>query len=66
MAATMTTKYLEVPGGFVTLSVYGREGEGGIPALYIHGGPGGNKESFRPMAERIAEDRAVYLYDQIG
>ena len=37
MAATMTTKYLEVPGGFVTLSVYGREGEGGIPALYIHG-----------------------------
>ena len=37
MAATMTTKYLEVPGGCVTLSVYGREGEGGIPALYIHG-----------------------------
>ena len=33
MAATMTTKYLEVPGGFVTLRVYLLEGEGGIPEL---------------------------------
>ena len=68
MAATKLTKHhlINVPGGFVTLDVYGQEGEGGIPALYIHGGPGGNKKSFQPMAERIAEDRTVYLYDQIG
>ena len=36
MAATKLTKHhlINVPGGFVTLDVYGQEGEGGIPALY--------------------------------
>ena len=35
MAATKLTKHhlINVPGGFVTLDVYGQEGAGGIPAL---------------------------------
>lgn len=66
MAVSMKTEYIDVPGGYLCLNVYGAEKNSNIPVLYIHGGPGGNIESFRPMAERIAEDRTVYLYNQLG
>lgn len=66
MAVSMKTEYLNIPGGYICLNVYGAENNSQIPVLYIHGGPGGNIESFRPMAERLAEDRTVYLYNQLG
>lgn len=66
MNVKMKTKYIEVPGGFLSLNIYGDENSQNIPILYIHGGPGGNIESFRPMAERFAADRPVYLYNQLG
>jgi L-proline amide hydrolase len=44
---------------------YRRVGEGGIPLLALHGGPGSTHHYFAPL-ERLAEERAVVLYDQIG
>ena len=66
MAVSMKTEYINVPGGFISLNIYGAENSQNIPVLYIHGGPGGNIESFRPMAAMLAEDRTVYLYNQLG
>ncbi|MBR4400720.1 MAG: proline iminopeptidase-family hydrolase [Synergistes sp.] len=66
MAVNLKQEYISVPGGFVCLNIYGSGSSKDIPILYIHGGPGGNIESFRPMAERFAESRTVYLYNQLG
>ena len=65
MPVSVSSEYLNVPGGFINLETYDGGGSG-IPLLYVHGGPGGNCESFRPMAERLAETRKVYLYNQLG
>jgi proline-specific peptidase len=40
-------------------------GDGGIPLLALHGGPGSTHHYFAPL-ERLADERAVVLYDQIG
>ena len=45
MAVSMKTEYIDVPGGYLCLNVYGAEKNSTIPVLYIHGGPGGNIES---------------------
>jgi proline-specific peptidase len=42
-----------------------RVGEGGIPLLALHGGPGSTHHYFAPL-ERLGDERAVVLYDQIG
>jgi proline-specific peptidase len=42
-----------------------RVGDGGIPLLALHGGPGSTHHYFAPL-ERLADERAVVLYDQIG
>jgi proline-specific peptidase len=42
-----------------------RVGEGGIPLLALHGGPGSTHHYFAPL-ERLAPERTVVLYDQIG
>ena len=52
MPVTVKSEYLNVPGGFVNLETYDGGGSG-IPLLYVHGGPGGNCESFKPMAVRL-------------
>ena len=65
MPVTVKSEYLNVPGGFVNLETYDGGGSG-IPLLYVHGGPGGNCESFKPMAVRLAETRNVYMYNQLG
>lgn len=65
MVTKMSTEYINVPGGFISLSKLG-DIEETVPVLYIHGGPGGNCSSFMPMAEKLAENRIVYLYNQIG
>ena len=65
MAIEMQTKYIDVPGGYVGLNVLG-ENDSAIPILYLHGGPGGNFESFTPMAEMLAKDCKVYMSNQLG
>jgi proline iminopeptidase len=42
-----------------------RVGEGGIPLLALHGGPGSTHHYFAPL-ERLGDERVVVLYDQIG
>jgi proline-specific peptidase len=42
-----------------------RVGEDGIPLLALHGGPGSTHHYFAPL-ERLAPERTVFLYDQIG
>jgi proline-specific peptidase len=42
-----------------------RVGEDGIPLLALHGGPGSTHHYFAPL-ERLARERTVVLYDQIG
>jgi proline-specific peptidase len=42
-----------------------RVGDGGIPLLALHGGPGSTHHYFAPL-ERLAGERTVVLYDQIG
>jgi proline-specific peptidase len=45
--------------------VAGDLGSGAIPLLALHGGPGSTHNYFAPL-ERLAEERPVVLYDQIG
>ncbi len=54
--------YLEVPGGQVWYRVVG---EGGIPLLCLHGGPGFTHYYLEPL-EDLAEGRRVIFYDQLG
>jgi proline-specific peptidase len=55
---------VEVTGGSVWSAWMGpREG---IPVLLLHGGPGAACDYLLPLAERLAEHRAVVVYDQLG
>jgi proline iminopeptidase len=56
-------RYLESSNGKIAYYVY-NEKLSKIPALFIHGGPGG--ESNTERVRRLALDRPVYLYDQLG
>jgi len=44
---------------------YRRVGHGGIPLLTLHGGPGAGHDYLEPL-ERLATDRSVIFYDQLG
>jgi proline-specific peptidase len=44
---------------------YRRVGNGGIPLLTLHGGPGAGHDYLQPL-ERLATDRPVIFYDQLG
>ncbi len=44
---------------------YRRIGEGGVPLLLLHGGPGAGHDDLEPLAG-LAENRAVIFYDQLG
>src|SRR5688500_14664177 len=55
--------YVEVPGGRVWYEVVG--GGGGVPLLALHGGPGFTHDYLEPLA-RLADDRPVGFYDQLG
>lgn len=59
------TQYIDVPGGYIGIQILGNN-DSNIPILFLHGGPGGNFESFTPMAEMLAEHCKVYLYNQLG
>jgi proline-specific peptidase len=45
--------------------VAGDLGSGAVPLLALHGGPGSTHNYFEPL-ERLADERPVVLYDQIG
>jgi proline-specific peptidase len=58
--------------GFVEYSGYrtwyrlvGDRDSGAVPLLALHGGPGSTHNYFGPL-ERLADERPVVLYDQIG
>lgn len=65
MTIDMKTQYINVPGGYVGLHVLGDD-DSNIPILFLHGGPGGNFDSFTPMAEMLAQHCKVYMYNQLG
>ncbi|HKH12629.1 MAG TPA: proline iminopeptidase-family hydrolase [Rubrobacter sp.] len=44
---------------------YARVGEGGVPLLVLHGGPGAGHDYLDPL-EGLAADRTVVFYDQLG
>ena len=44
---------------------YRRIGDGGIPLLTLHGGPGAGHDYLEPL-EKLATDRSVIFYDQLG
>ncbi|WP_273847309.1 proline iminopeptidase-family hydrolase [Rubrobacter calidifluminis] len=54
--------YINVPGGRVW---YRSVGEGGIPLLCLHGGPGFTHYYLEPL-EDLAGRREVIFYDQLG
>ena len=45
--------------------VAGDPGMGAAPLLALHGGPGSTHQYFAPL-ERLADERAVVVYDQLG
>jgi proline iminopeptidase len=55
---------LPVPGGRVWYRVVGASA-GGTPIIGIHGGPGGTSCRLREL-ERLADERPVIRYDQLG
>lgn len=44
---------------------YSRVGEGGVPLLTLHGGPGAGHDYLESL-EALAENRTVVYYDQLG
>jgi proline-specific peptidase len=44
---------------------YRRSGEGGVPLLVLHGGPGAGHDYLESLGA-LAEDREVIFYDQLG
>jgi proline iminopeptidase len=64
MGVTRTEDRADVPGGSVWLA---RLGTGdATPALVLHGGPGSAHDYVLPLAERLAGERPVVVYDQLG
>jgi proline-specific peptidase len=62
MTAVASEGMLEVPGGRVW---YRSVGEGGVPLLCLHGGPGAPHDYLEPL-EALASRRRVIFYDQLG
>ena len=62
MTAVRHEGRLAVPGGEVW---YRTVGEGGVPLLCLHGGPGAPSDYLTPL-EALASNRQVIFYDQLG
>jgi L-proline amide hydrolase len=67
MVAAMPARegYVEFRGYRTWFRVDGDVEAGATPLLALHGGPGSTHNYFAPL-ERLAEERPVVLYDQIG
>lgn len=58
------TGYLDVKGGKIWYQVLGEGFE--IPLLMLHGGPGFTSYYLTALADSIAKDRPVIIFDQLG
>lgn len=58
------TGYLDVKGGKIWYRVVGKGGE--IPLLMLHGGPGFTSYYLTALADSIAKERPVIIFDQLG
>lgn len=56
--------FINVSGGKIWYKIVGL-GKPGIPLLVIHGGPGATHDYLQPI-EKIADERPVIFYDQLG
>jgi L-proline amide hydrolase len=65
MAGLASEGYVEHRGYRTWYRVSGDLGSGAVPLLALHGGPGSTHHYFAPL-ERLAPERPVVLYDQIG
>jgi proline iminopeptidase len=63
-AALPDDGFVEVRGARLAYDVIG--GGPGVPALFIHGGPGGTGCSFTLSLDSLSRTRPVIVYDQIG
>lgn len=57
--------YADFRGYRTWYRVAGDPNSGAVPLLALHGGPGSTHNYFAPL-ERLSDERAVVLYDQIG
>src|SRR6266487_6520623 len=57
--------YVDFRGYRTWFRVAGERESGAVPLLALHGGPGSTHHYFAPL-ERLADERPVVLYDQIG
>src|ERR671933_1521501 len=57
--------YVDYRGYRTWYRIVGGRGSGAVPLLALHGGPGSTHNYFAPL-ERLAPERPVVLYDQIG
>jgi L-proline amide hydrolase len=57
--------YVDFRGYGTWYRLTGDRGSGAVPLLALHGGPGSTHHYFAPL-ERLADERPVVLYDQIG
>jgi L-proline amide hydrolase len=65
VAVAVAEGYVDFRGYRTWYRVVGDRGSGVVPLLALHGGPGSTHNYFAPLA-RLAEERPVVLYDQIG
>src|SRR5438046_10214838 len=65
MEPAVSEGYADFRGYRTWYRVAGDLGLGATPLLALHGGPGSTHHYFAPL-ERLADERAVVLYDQIG
>jgi L-proline amide hydrolase len=67
MVAAMAARdgYVDFRGYGTWYRIAGDLGSGATPLLALHGGPGSTHNYFAPL-ERLAAERPVVLYDQIG
>jgi proline iminopeptidase len=56
--------FAAVPGGNVWYRIYGSGDR--TPLVMLHGGPGGRSCAFSVVADDLAVDRPVIIYDQLG
>jgi len=59
---SLRSGFVDVPGGPVWFEI---AGDGGVPLLVLHGGPGGTSCGYQ-LLYPLADERAVVRYDQLG
>src|SRR5919204_5403359 len=57
--------YVDFRGYRTWYRIVGDRDVGAVPLLALHGGPGSTHHYFAPL-ERLADERPVVLYDQLG